>query len=238
MGFGHVSAESVSMRPFQPASLIIGLIAMLLAGCQTMEMIGAPGAMPRSLPAQAVNAGPRGGTDLMLPRVYLMRGLARTVSEGVDHLSVKLAARGYRASVHGYDDWQQIANAILADHRRSGGATRAMVIGHSLGANSVVALVNALAERNVDVDLAITFDPTVDLQVTGGVGRFINFYQSDNGWGRVIRTNAAMQGKVENIDLRSMVHLTHFTIDRDVQVHQRVLTAIEQIAARTPAPRR
>lgn len=57
-----------------------------------------------------------------------------------------------------------------------------MVIGHFLGANSVVALVNALAERNAEVELAVTFDPTVDLQVNGGVRRFINFYQSDNGW--------------------------------------------------------
>ena len=167
-----------------------------------------------------------------------MRGLARTVSEGVDHLSAKLTARGYRASVHGYDDWQQIANAILSDKRRSGGASRAVVVGHSLGANSVVALVNALAERNVEVDLAVTFDPTVDLQVNGGVRRFINFYQSDNGWGRVIRTTAAMQGRVENTDLRSMVHLTHFTIDRDAQVHQQVMTAIEQLSSRDPVPRR
>lgn len=226
------------MRPFQPASLIMGLMAVLLAGCQTVEMIGASGTAPRSLPVQVASEGPRDGIDLTLPRVYLMRGLARTVSEGVDHLSAKLTARGYRASVHGYDDWQQIANAILSDKRRTGGASRAVVIGHSLGANSVVALVNALAERNAEVELAVTFDPTVDLQVNGGVRRFINFYQSDNGWGRGVRVAPPMQGRVENTDLRSMVHLTHFTIDRDAQVHQQVMTAIEQIAPRDPVQRR
>lgn len=47
-----------------------------------------------------------------------------------------------------------------------------------------------------------------------------------------------MQGRVENTDLRSMVHLTHFTIDRDAQVHQQVMTAIEQIAPRDPVQRR
>lgn len=226
------------MRPFQPARLIMGLMAVLMAGCQTVEMIGASGTAPRSLPVQVAGEGPRDGIDLTLPRVYLMRGLARTVSEGVDHLSAKLTARGYRASVHGYDDWQQIANAILSDKRRTGGASRAVVVGHSLGANSVVALVNALAERNAEVDLAVTFDPTVDLQVSGGVRRFINFYQSDNGWGRVVRVAPPMQGRVENTDLRSMVHLTHFTIDRDAQVHQQVMTAIEQVAPRDPVPRR
>lgn len=216
----------------------MGLMAVFLAGCQTVEMIGASGTAPRSLPVQVAGEAPRDGIDLTLPRVYLMRGLARTVSEGVDHLSAKLAVRGYRATVHGYDDWPQIANAILSDKRRTGGASRAVVVGHSLGANSVVALVNALAERNAEVELAVTFDPTVDLQVNGGVRRFINFYQSDNGWGRVVRVAPPMQGRVENTDLRSMVHLTHFTIDRDAQVHQQVMTAIEQIAARDPVPRR
>ncbi|MGU9981721.1 hypothetical protein ACJ4V0_16935 [Phreatobacter sp. HK31-P] len=216
--------------------MILVTLATMLAGCQTMEMIGASGTAPRSLPGQTSAAAPQDGVDLTTPKVYLMRGLARTVSEGVDHLSAKLTARGYRASVHGYGDWQEIANAILSDRRRSGGASRAVVVGHSLGANSVVALVNTLAGRNVEVDLAVTFDPTVDLQVNGGVRRFINFYQSDNGWGRVVRASAAMESRVENTDLKVMVHLTHFTIDRDAQIHERVMTAIARIVAHPPAP--
>lgn len=85
-GAGCLSAGTVSMRPIQPASLIMGLMAVFLAGCQTVEMIGASGTAPRSLPVQVASEGPRDGIDLTLPRVYLMRGLARTVSEGVDHL--------------------------------------------------------------------------------------------------------------------------------------------------------
>jgi len=170
------------------------------------------------------------------PRVYLMRGLAQTVSEGVDHLSVKLARQGYRASVHAYGDWPAIAAQIIEDRRTSGGAARAVVVGHSLGANSVVALVNTLAARGVAVDLAVTFDPTVDLTVQGGARQFLNFYQSDNGWGRAVGTGSRASG-VENIDLKAMQHLTHFTIDRDAAVHERVLAAIRQIPPRAaPAP--
>lgn len=217
------------MRAYSSARLGIALMATMLTGCQAIEMIGPSGLTRRSSPTEAASAPPRQMVDTTLPRVYLMRGLAQTVSEGVDHLSAKLAARGYAASVHAYGDWPQIANAILADQRRSGGASRAVVIGHSLGANSVVALINALAERHVEIDLAVTFDPTVDLQVQGGVRRLINFYQSDNGWGRAVRVTAGMADRVENSDLKAMVHLTHFTIDRDSQVHDRVMAAIAEI---------
>ena len=211
------------------------LAAVLLAGCQTVEMIGAAGGAAR-VPVPAEEGAPREGADLALPRVYLMRGLAQTVSEGVDHLSAKLAARGYRASVHAYGHWPQIANAIIAEKRRTAGASRAVVVGHSLGANSVVELVNALADRNIEVDLAVTFDPTVDLHVRGGAKRFINFFQSDNGWGRAVRSSAAVAARVENLDLKAMVHLTHFTIDRDPQVHARAISAIGAIAPAPSAP--
>lgn len=221
------------MRAYSLARPGVVLLATLVAGCQAIEMMGVSGAVPRSLPA---NSAPRQMVDTTLPRVYLMRGLAQTVSEGVDHLSAKLSARGYSASVHAYGDWPQIANAILADQRRSGGTSRAVVIGHSLGANSVVALVNALAARQTEIDLAVTFDPTVDLQLNGGVRRFINFYQSDNGWGRVVKASAAMADRIENSDLRSMTHLTHFTIDRDAQVHDRVMAAIGEIPPAGPRP--
>ncbi len=38
-----------------------------------------------------------------------------------------------------------------------------------------------------------------------------------------------MADRIENSDLRSMTHLTHFTIDRDAQVHDRVMAAIGEI---------
>ncbi len=171
---------------------------------------------------------------LSRPRVFLMRGLAQTVSEGVDHLSAKLIRAGYRASVHAYGDWPAIANQIVAERQAPGAFPGAVVIGHSLGANSVVALVNALAQRNIQVDLAVTFDPTVDLVVQGGVRRFLNFYQSDNGWGRAVGAGPRAN-PVDNIDLKAMEHLTHFTIDRDAAVHERVMDAIRKIPSRAPA---
>lgn len=223
----------VVLRRFGGALVVLAV----LAGCQTVEMAaphaGAPqGQAPATVAATPLDANPVAQSR---PRVYLMRGLAQTVSEGVDHLSAKLTRAGYRNSVHAYGDWPAIANAIIAERQAGGGSAGAVVVGHSLGANSVVSLVNALAQRNVEIDLAVTFDPTFDLVVEGGVRRFLNFYQSDNGWGRAIGTGARAN-PVANIDLKAMEHLTHFTLDRDATVHERVLEAIRQVPPRAVPP--
>lgn len=213
------------------------VVLAVLAGCQAVEMAAPHGGGPRGqapamVAATALDADPVAQSR---PRVFLMRGLAQTVSEGVDHLSAKLTRAGYRNSVHGYGDWPAIANAIMAERRAGGGSAGAVVVGHSLGANSVVALVNALAQSNVEIDLAVTFDPTVDLVVEGGVRRFLNFYQSDNGWGRAVGAGPRAN-PVENIDLKAMEHLTHFTLDRDASVHERVMAAIRRVRSRTAPP--
>jgi hypothetical protein len=223
----------VVLRRFGGALVVLAV----LAGCQSVEMVaphpvGAQGQAPAAAAATPLDANPAAQAR---PRVFLMRGLAQTVSEGVDHLSAKLTRAGYRTSVHAYGDWPAIANAIMAARQAGGGSAGAVVVGHSLGANSVVAVVNSLAARNVAIDLAVTFDPTVDLVVEGGVRRFLNFYQSDNGWGRAIGAGARAN-PVENIDLKAMEHLTHFTLDRDATVHERVMEAIRQVPSRAAPP--
>jgi hypothetical protein len=223
-----------------------GVLAMvlLLGACQVAGVTGA-GPQPEN-PARdfSLRTDTAGGPDRRRAQtserthVYLLRGLAQTVSEGVDHLSVKLNALGYDTSVHPYDDQARVIGMIAADGQSSGGRTHAVVIGHSLGANSVVAIVNGLAARGLSADLAVTFDPTVDLTVFGGTRRFVNFYQSDNGWGRRVAAGSDQGDKVENVDLKAMEHLTHFTIDRDPQVHERVIGAIRDSIATTQAQRR
>ncbi|QCK88392.1 hypothetical protein E8L99_22830 [Phreatobacter aquaticus] len=222
------------------------VIAMVLAlgGCQAAGVIGADRqqaspARDFTLRTDAADLGRgRRTPSTEGTHVYLLRGLAQTVSEGVDHLSVKLNALGYNTSVHPYDDHARIIEMISAETRASGGRSHAIVIGHSLGANSVVAVVNGLANRGLSADLAVTFDPTVDLAVTGGTKRFVNFYQSDNGWGRSVAAAPGQGGRVENVDLKAMEHLTHFTIDRDPQVHERVIGAIQDTISTTQTQRR
>lgn len=52
-----------------------------------------------------------------------------------------------------------------------------MLIGHTLGSNAVIQIANQLAQQNIPVDLAVTFDVTEPLVVPANVARFVNFYQ-------------------------------------------------------------
>lgn len=161
------------------------------------------------------------------PRIYLMRGLANVFSQGMDHLGDKLTARGYQATVHPYGDWSIIAADILARQRASGGRFQAVVIGHSLGANAVTDLVNAVGAGGGSVALAITFDPTVAQPVSGGVRRYINLFQSNNGWGTTVAAARGFTGRIQNFDLRNQP-LTHFNIDKDPRLHAQVIGWIVQ----------
>lgn len=223
-----------------PLSVLVG--ALLLGGCQMSGLAGldaafAPRDFARRTEVQPASAAPvRQPIRAGAPKVYLIRGLAQTVSEGVDHLSVKLNALGYRTSVHAFGDWPAIVEQIAADQSASGGRQKAVIIGHSLGANSTIEAVNALAARGASAQLAVTFDPTRDLTVAGGAQHFVNFYQSNNGWGRRVQAAPGLEDLVDNVDLKAMEQLTHFTIDRDAQLHQRIITSIRQsVGAGDPA---
>ncbi len=161
------------------------------------------------------------------PRIYLMRGLANVFSQGMDHLGDKLAARGYQATVHPYGDWSAIAADILARQRASGGRFQAVVVGHSLGANAVTEVVNAVGAGGGTVALAVTFDPTIAQPVSGEARRYINLFQSNNGWGTPVTAAPGFTGRIQNFDLRNQP-LTHFNIDKDPRLHAQVISWIFQ----------
>jgi len=231
---------------------VLGVLlgGLVLAGCQTTAQTSADGSVEGGavqMARDAARVGATGTSSLAAhvgriqqipPHIYLIRGLANVFSQGMDDLAAKLAQRGYRATVHEYGNWPAIANEILANQRASGGRHQAVVIGHSLGANVVTDIVNVLAQQGGSVALAVAFDPTVPRQVTGGARRFVNFYQSNNGWGERVTAAGSYRGRLENIDLRQSGNLTHFNIDKDPRLHAQVIGWISQAVgagARRPA---
>lgn len=209
----------------------IGLLPLLvgglaLGGCQ---LVGMDGAFALRDPARRAEPQ-RQQMQALTPKVYLIRGIARPVSAGVDQLAAKLSQLGYRTSIHTFSDWRAVVDEIAADQQATRRRQKAVIIGHSLGANATLSVVNALAERGLEVPLAVTFDPTVPLVLTGGTGRLVNFYQSNNGWGRPIAAAGGQERRIENIDLRAAENLTHFTIDQDDAIHQRVVAWIRRSA--------
>lgn len=210
------------------------LAALGLAGCQTTAQTSADGGsaavqMARDAMARGdLLSSERGRAQAIPPRIYLIRGLANVFSQGMDDLAAKLRARGYNATVHEHGNWSSIAAEIVANQRASAGRHRAVVIGHSLGANAVTDIANAVGRSGGTVALAVAFDPTVRQQLAGGAQRYVNFFQSNNGWGASITAAPGYRGRLENIDLRQQGGLSHFNIEKDPRLHAQVIGWIGQ----------
>lgn len=216
----------------------VGLAALVLAGlvvagCQTT----AETSVPVDGPAQTVQMTRGDFTGSIVAaqnrvapstRVYLIRGLADVFSRGMDDLAVKLQRRGYIATLHTHGEWDQLARTIADRHRLSGGREQTVIIGHSLGADSVVNISNALAGANIQVALAVSFDPVTPAQVIGGARRFVNIYQSNNGWAVSLRRTGTFRGQFQSMDLRDNRNLNHFNIEKDARLHEMVMGWIAQ----------
>ncbi len=213
----------------------LALSGVLLAGCQTRAQTDGEGGQTLQMARDAMVRGDLLSTattgrrvQQIAPRIYLLRGLANVFSLGMDDLADKLRARGYNATVHEYGAWPSIAAEILANQRASGGRHQAVVIGHSLGANAVTDLANAVGQGGGSLALAVAFDPTVRQQLAGGTRRYINLYQSNNGWGTTVAAAPGFRGRVDNIDLRGRGNISHFNIDKDPGLHAQVISWIGQ----------
>ncbi|WGD29343.1 hypothetical protein AncyloWKF20_16420 [Ancylobacter sp. WKF20] len=164
-------------------------------------------------------------------RVYLMRGLANIFSFGMDDLTAKLNARGIKASVHSYVDWQTLANVAIEDARAGKRRpTPVIIIGHSLGADAAVDMGNKVSAAGIPVPLVVTFDPVSMKTASAKIGKVVNYYQS-GGAGK-----AVSGPRVDNVDLTGAGQLTHFNIEKAAELHLRVIAMIEK-PARPRAPR-
>lgn len=167
-------------------------------------------------------------------RVYLLRGLANIFSLGMDDLAAKLNARGIRASVHPYGDWQALASQAVAQAGTGKRRAPVIIIGHSLGADAAVYMGNKVSGAGVPVPLVVTFDPVNPNTASARIGKVVNYYQA-GGSGKPVSGP-----RVENIDLTNSGSLSHFNIDKAADLHQRVIAMIQRpqrpVARRKPKP--
>lgn len=170
-------------------------------------------------------------------RVYLLRGLANIFSLGMDDLTAKLNARGIKATVHPYTEWQTLAR-YAADQSAAGGKTMApvIIIGHSLGADAAVYMANRVTELGAPVPLVVTFDPVTPTTASPKIGKVVNYYQA-GGSGKPVSGP-----RVSNIDLTKSGTLTHLNIDKSANLHEQVIAMIVKgtprpAVARKPKPK-
>jgi hypothetical protein len=171
------------------------------------------------------------------PRVYLLRGLANVFSLGMDDLTAKLNARGIKATVHPYTEWQTLARYAV-EQSAAGGKQMApvIIIGHSLGADAAVYMANRVTELGAPVPLVVTFDPVTPTTASSKIGKVVNYYQA-GGSGKPVSG-----ARVSNIDLTNSGALTHLNIDKSANLHEQVIAMIVKgtprpAVARKPKPK-
>lgn len=159
--------------------------------------------------------------------VYIMRGWLDVFSTGMDDLAMKMKSRGINAIAMSHSDHLHVAAEIIARHKR-GIRERPVLIGHSLGANATTSMAAELGKAGIHVPLIIMFDPTVEQQVPANVGRAVNFFQSNNGWGVKVGRVPNFKGRLENIDLYKE-ELGHTGIDKSPRLHAQSISFVQSL---------
>lgn len=161
-------------------------------------------------------------SDTGRPYVYLLRGLMNIFSLGMDDLAAKLQRRGIAAGVYEYGQWESLCQDAAARWRSS--RTQIVIVGHSLGGDAVIYMANRLGQMGIPVALVVAFDPVHPVPLTGGTtARFVNLYQSNNGWGAAVPRGAGFHGELSNVDLRTRGDISHTSIDKSARLHEIVI---------------
>jgi len=178
--------------------------------------------------------------------VYLVRGLTTIYSYGIDQLAAKINHRGVTATVYGLSETGSIAGDIIRKYKAGEERGPVMLLGHSSGADYIIAIAERLKEAGVPVALAFGFDPTrIADAVPANVDLFINLYQGANiiGGGEV-QPGPDFRGRLIDVDLREHTEIFHITLDKTPAVQEAVADKIMAVAAyaarhpKEPLPRR
>lgn len=162
--------------------------------------------------------------------VLLLRGLANVFSTGMDDLAARIVAAGFGAEVRNHIDWRGLAARAVAEERAGRLPRPFVVIGHSLGADDAILLTAAAGAQGVATDLLVTFDPVWIGTVPPGPRQVLNFFQSNNLWGRSLGPGPGFGGRIQNLDLGDRAHLNHFNIEKDPELHAQVVATLESLS--------
>jgi hypothetical protein len=151
----------------------------------------------------------------------------------MDQIASRLDHQGIHASVHNHLAWASVADEAAALYR-SGRVKTIILVGHSSGATCLPDIVARLDQQGVPVKLAIGLDSVFRTNLTGRVGRYINFYVA-NGAGTRVEKTAGFRGTLENVDVERVPGVGHLTIDKNELMQQKVIAAIDAAVVSGPA---
>jgi hypothetical protein len=207
-------------------SFVTRLVAALLAGSLLFGLEGQVKVWAAPGPASASRAE---------VQVDLFRGLADVFSRGMDTLTHRLNQEGYSARVYSTNQWPTAAQRIAAQYSR-GHKVIVVLVGHSLGGNAIVDAAYELDQRNIPIELLVSFDATNPRPVPKNVIHVVNFFQQ-NGFGKQVTPGPDFKGELTNIDLTAETGLSHTTIDKSPRLHAMVMRKITDAVEKDLAKR-
>jgi hypothetical protein len=164
-------------------------------------------------------------------RAYLFRGVAGLIySRGMDSLADRIRRTGVAASVQTYLTWRGAAEQAVADYRRD--PAPIILIGHSMGGDSALALAERLNSENIPVSLLVTYDPSrIADDVPPNVERYINIFQSSNimGGGNVVQ-GSRFHGHYASFNLKNHNEIIHINIEKAEQIQEQLANKILQLS--------
>jgi Thioesterase domain len=165
--------------------------------------------------------------------VYLLRGLLNIFSLGMDSLAEELKRRDVDATVHSYGEWQTLADQAAADYKARKEAP-IILIGHSLGADSVMEMAAHLGRKGVPVALVVPFDCTKSFAASDNVARVLNL--THGGTLTYMRGGPGFHGTLANVDVSSDPNIDHINIDKSPQLHARVVAEVLAVVGNHKSP--
>jgi pimeloyl-ACP methyl ester carboxylesterase len=174
-------------------------------------------------------------------RICLIRGFQDWYSTGIDTLADQLRADGFDARAFGDSQWHDLAAALAAS---TDPQKPIILIGFSYGADDVISISRALAEKHIPIDLLITLDPVTPAAVPANVRRCVNFYESNGVWdlfpwlrGIPLHRENGDPAALENIDIRNRPDLVepdtrHATIAANPKVHGAIIDLVKMEESR------
>ena len=161
-------------------------------------------------------------------KVYLLRGFLNVFSLGMDDLATKLQADGISATVMNHADDDLVASRIMTTYN-AGDHGPVVLIGHSLGADAIVEVSDALARYNIPVALMVLFDGTEPHRIPANVATAINYTKHF-----MIAPGSGSRGSVSNVDLSGDAGIDHLSIDTIPSLQSQTLNYILQAASAVP----
>jgi hypothetical protein len=161
-------------------------------------------------------------------KVYLLRGFLNVFSLGMDDLATKLQADGVSATVMNHAEADVVTSRIMTTYN-AGDHGPVVLIGHSLGADAIVGVADALAHYNIPIAVMVLFDGTEPHQIPANVATAINYTKHF-----MIAPESGSRGAVSNVDLSGDASIDHLSIDTVPSLQVQTLNYILQAASVVP----